>query len=200
MSWDADQEWERQWWGECLNTYFEEEKQFTYARLMGIPLVHDGKSGYEFNINGYILDIGGGPTSMLLKAPRAKGVVVDPCEYPLWVYSRYTSAGIVWRKEKGEDIDKTGLKDFDLTLIYNCLQHVENPEKIIKNAFSISKEIRIFEWLETGVAKGHPQNLTEKDLNDWLGGVGKTENINEGQCHGLCYYGIFKGKLFEGVG
>ena len=192
-TWQESQEWERNWWAGCLNTFFEEEKQFAYAKRMGIPIVHDGKSGFEFNISGYILDIGGGPVSMLLKAPKAKGVVVDPCEYPTWVYSRYTAAGIVWRKMKGEDIDKTGLKDFDQCLIYNCLQHVEDPAKIAANALQIAKLVRVFEWLETGVAKGHPQNLTKEKMDKWFCGTGKAENINEGQAHGLCYYGIFKG-------
>lgn len=192
-AWQESQEWEKEWWAGCFNTFFEEEKQFAYAKRMGIPIVYDGKSGFEFDMKGYILDIGGGPTSMLLKAPKAKGVVIDPCEFPTWVYSRYTAAGIVWRKMKGEDIDKTTLNGFDACLIYNCLQHVEDPAKIAANALQVAKVVRVFEWLETGVVKGHPQNLTKDKMDEWFCGAGKAETINEGQAHGLCYHGIFKG-------
>lgn len=49
----------------------------------------------------------------------------------------------------------------------------------------------IFEWIETGVNIGHLHTLHAKDLDSWLGGTGKVENINQAGCVGLCYYGVF---------
>lgn len=185
--WNKDQKFEKDWWI-CHNTYGEEEKQLTYARKMGLRFFHDGKSPYNLDIKGKILDIGGGPVSLLLKS-KAKGTVVDPCEYPKWVEDRYKEAGIEYLKMKGEDID---LEGFDEVWIYNCLQHVENPQKIIENAKRVGKIIRIFEWIENGISEGHPHNLTEKDLNTWLEGEGKVEMLNEPTLKGLSFYGIFR--------
>jgi len=48
------------------------------------------------------------------------------------------------------------------------------------------------------VSPGHPHNLTEDKLNNWLKGYGKTEHMTgQNDCKGQCYYGIFKGDKFE---
>ena len=80
---------------------------------------------------------------------------------------------------------------FDECWIYNVLQHCDVPRKIIQNARKASKLIRIFEWIETGTNEGHIHDLTEKDLNKWLKGEGKVEQLNESGCVGQAYYGIF---------
>jgi len=36
MVWQDDNEWERNWWGNCINTYWEETKQCIYASKMGL--------------------------------------------------------------------------------------------------------------------------------------------------------------------
>lgn len=190
MSWDEDQKWENDWWGTCQNTFGEEEKQFIYAEKMGLKRYHDGKSSFSFSSKGYILDIGGGPVSMLLKCPMASGVVADPCPYPSWVEERYTLAGIEYAQLSGEELDYRA-RTFDEVWIYNCLQHVAYPERVVENALHAGSIIRVFEWLEVGVTKGHPQNLTETLMNKWFRGYGKVEQIRQNGCVGLCYYGIF---------
>lgn len=192
MNWNEDSIWEKVWWGNCSNTYGEEEKQLVYAEKMGIKTYHNGNSPYNFAVSGKILDIGGGPVSMLLKCPNAQGTVYDPCDYPDWIADRYHVAGIFYDKRRGEDINQTG---FDEVWFYNVLQHTEDPEKICKNALKAGKLVRVFEWIENGISKGHPHNLTEKGLNEWLEGVGKVEKLNTPTCKGLAYYGIFKGVL-----
>jgi 2-polyprenyl-3-methyl-5-hydroxy-6-metoxy-1,4-benzoquinol methylase len=182
-------EWERQWWGTCQNTLGEEIKQLVYAKKIGLKLFHDTKTPYNFTVVGNILDIGGGPVSMLLKCPHAKGVVVDPCEYPYWIEERYKCAGIKYEKKRGEDVDEVGV--YDEVWIYNVLQHVDDPEKIVKNAKKAGKLIRIFEWIGIQPCEGHPHMLTEEGLNKWLGGYGKVEALNEQGCRGEAYYGVF---------
>lgn len=196
MPWQDEQEWEKDWWGNCTNTYGEESKQFVYANRMGLKIFSDGKSPYNFNAAGYILDIGGGPVSMLLKCPHATGLVIDPCSYPDWVYKRYDIGGIKYKIAGGEDISYEN--EFDEVWIYNCLQHVQDPEKIVYNALKATKTIvRVFEWLEVGISKGHPHNLTQKSLDEWFKGIGKTEHMNESGCTGFGYYGIFKGLNYD---
>ncbi len=38
MPWDDDQQWESEWWGDCVNTFAEETKQLTYAKKMGLEM------------------------------------------------------------------------------------------------------------------------------------------------------------------
>jgi len=197
ISWETHSEWEGQWWGSCINTYGEEEKQLLYFNRMGFKTFHDTKSPYNFDFGGVsVIDIGGGPISCLLKGANFTGTVVDPCSYPQWVSDRYALAGITYLKQKGEDIDTS--QKCDMVLIYNCLQHTEDPEKIINNALAISKEVRIFEWINTAITKGHPHSFTKETLDKWLMGIGKTESLSgQSNCWGECYYGVFKGANYE---
>jgi ubiquinone/menaquinone biosynthesis C-methylase UbiE len=200
--WSEDSTWESNWWGNCLATcYHETTKQLgTYAPKMGLKVVYDSQ-GPHIGVSGSILDVGGGPCSMTLLCSGFSNVVVlDPCDYPNWTMQRYSESGMTYIKDKGENILKIpeiSSKIFDEVWIYNVLQHVEHPAKIVKNMRSVSKIIRIFEWVDTYIAKGHPNILTEKDLNQWLGGNGRVEDINENNCFGRCYYGIFKGNHYE---
>ena len=190
-NWNKAQTWERDWWGTCQNTYGEEEKQLLYAKRMGLEFFHDRKSPY--NIKGMtgvkVVDLGGGPASLLLKCPGVIGVVVDPLSVPDWVKGRYNAAGINLYQQPAEQALK-GM--YDEAWIYNCLQHTQDPEKIIRNAQKAAKLIRIFEWLETSVNDGHPYTFTEGGLNDLLTGEGKVELLQgEANFYGKCYYGIF---------
>lgn len=199
MTWNEDQKWESNWWGSCINTYWEETKQMVYARKMGLhPFMEDGKYPVIAVSNKVILDIGGGPTSMLLKCINlGHGVVIDPCKYPSWIEERYNAAWIGYTIQNGESIGVENSTIFDEVWIYNVLQHTQDPQKIITNARKISKIIRIFEWVDTDITPGHPHSLKADKLDEWLGGIGKVEDINESGCHGRCYYGIFKGDHYE---
>ena len=185
------EQWEKDWWGNCCNTYGEEEKQLVYARKMGLAFFHNGKSPYNIDMQGKsVLDIGGGPCSLLLKCVKlGLSEVVDPCEYPGWVGERYYIAAIVFSQARGEDIRH--INGFDECWIYNVLQHTDDPEKIIANMRRASKIIRIFEWVDTPTNIGHPHTLTKEKLNQWLGGEGKVEDLKEGGCTGKAYYGVF---------
>lgn len=199
MNWNKEQQFEKEWWGDCLNTFGEEEKQIVYAERMGLKIFHDGRSPYNFDLGGVsVLDIGGGPVSILLKCKNVTGTVMDPCSYPDWVAKRYEQAGIEYMRERGETIILPQ-RLFDEVWIYNVLQHVDDPARVIKNARSCSKVLRIFEWIENGISEGHPHNLTEKELNKWLGGAGKVMQCNYPTCKGSAYFGVFKGDHYEKI-
>jgi hypothetical protein len=178
-----------------FNTYSEETKQYIYASKMGLDphkTIHYTQVGWDFKTKT-VLDIGGGEQSMLLKAKASKRVVVDPLDCPNWAKMRYQEAGIEFLRIKAEDIKFE--EPFNIGIIYNCLQHTENPQKIIQNMKACCEIIHLFEWIETGTGDGHIHNLTEQGLNEWLGGYGKVEQLNQYPCVGLAYYGIFKGCL-----
>lgn len=202
--WEKAQEFESSWWDNCTNTLGEELKQLEYAKRMELKFV--SKYGQVFiETDKSIVDIGGGPVSMLLKATPNKDVkrlVIDPVKYPDWVYTRYDVASIEYGVMKGEDyrditrsVSKGSniifYKDkFDECWIYNCLQHTQDPRKIIENAKNIAKTIRIFEWLEIPTDQGHIHTLHKSDLDDWLGQEGKTEELNTNALRGLSYYNV----------
>lgn len=198
MSWKDDQKWELDWWQGAINTYQEEQKQLeTYAPKMGLNVLRDSQGVYLDAQGKSILDVGGGPCSLLLKTKNfSSAVIIDPCEYPDWVAARYEYANIYYILAPAENmlrISEIVGTMFDEVWIYNVLQHVENPEQIVKNIRSISKIIRVFDWLDIGVAPGHPHNLTEDVMNMWYGGVGKTVPSNIGRE----YFGIFLGDHYE---
>jgi 2-polyprenyl-3-methyl-5-hydroxy-6-metoxy-1,4-benzoquinol methylase len=187
-NWNKAQDWEAGWWNTCQNTYGEEEKQFSYAERMGLQKLTDSQGPHFVIGNKSILDVGGGPVSLLLKCRTGgRRVVADPCDYPSWIGERYKSAGIEYYKTKGEELSFDEV--FDEVWLYNVLQHVDDPKKVIANCLQYGKIVRVFEWLNIGTGAGHPHNLIEKDLNRWLGGEGKVEKAYRGKE----YFGIFVG-------
>lgn len=187
------QEFERAWWGDCLNTFGEEAKQLVYAPKMGLvntPLL--GKWPVYDLAGRSVLDIGGGPVSMLLKCVnRGRCRVIDPCYYPAWIGDRYFYANIAYERRNGEDFTQREKWLYDEAWIYNVLQHVEDPRKVIANAKYHARVIRIFEWLETPPSEGHPHTLHAHELNEWLGGVGEYGFVDEQGATGLAYWGVF---------
>jgi 2-polyprenyl-3-methyl-5-hydroxy-6-metoxy-1,4-benzoquinol methylase len=191
--WTEAQEFERSWWGNCVNTYTEEVKQLTYGYKMGLTAGHDAGRWPVYDLGGRrILDIGGGPVSMLLKSVNygPASIVADPCGYPSWVRERYQAVGIGLLQKRGEDL--TMPTQFDEVWIYNVLQHTQDPALIVENARKAAPIIRLFEWIDMAPCEGHPQMLLEDELNKWLGGSGTTEFLNENGCYGRAYYGVFQ--------
>ena len=197
--WEKAQEFETDWWGDCLNTYGEEEKQIFYAAKMGLKWHHNGKSPYNIDLAGAsVLDIGGSVSSLLLKCVnRGVVTVIDPMPIPQWAIDRYESGDMFFINMKGEEIQADYEDIYDEVWIYNVLQHTDDPKLIIKNARAIGKIVRIFEWIGIKDEHGHPHELTEKKLNEWLGGEGQTEKLNLPTLRGTCYYGVFKGEGYE---
>lgn len=192
--WDEAQKWESSWWSDCCNTLGEEIKQLEYAKHMGLEWTSQGGKMVIDAKGKSILDIGGGPVSMLLKVVNSPDkVVVDPCEYPEWIGNRYDLAGITHIPLKGEEIHKlNGGEDyFDEIWIYNCLQHADDPKRIIEIAKKATAKIRIFEWVLSEQNVGHPHVLTPDELDSWLGGHGTVERLSTNGCNGLAYFGVF---------
>lgn len=184
--WNEAQQFEKVWWGTCVNTLGEELKQLAYAERMGIKFEKRDGIPYIIDLQGKtIIDIGGGPTSLLLKAVNGKGIVIDPCDYPNWVSERYWMSNIEHFRTPAEDFEFPQANE---VWIYNCLQHTKDPERIIEKSKKIGF-IRIFEWIDSEQNEGHPQILTEENLNNWLGIKGSVEElIGENECFGKAYY------------
>lgn len=204
--WQKAQQFEAGWWSDCANTMGEELKQLDYARMMGLRQFNVDQKPY-FDLQGKsVLDLGGGAVSLLLKCDnKGRAVVVDPMPMPEWILGRYKAAGIEFYNMAAEDVN-TGLlalnsdNPFDEVWIYNVLQHVQDTQKIIENAKSLGKIIRIFEWIETPPHDGHPHTLKAEELDKWLEGEGRVEKLDPKvwSSYGIAYYGIFPTKFYEG--
>ena len=184
----TDEQIELAHWGDCCNTHQEERKQYVYADHMRIEREH-----YSFIVRRRnIIDIGGGPVSMLLKCQDlGVGAIVDPLKYPTWTQDRYRSKNIHVLNHGGETLDETGWHE---VWIYNCLQHVQDPKKIIENAKRAAPVLRIFEWIDLPAHPGHPQELKADKLDKWIGGRGNVSRMTDVGVFGTlsqAYYGVF---------
>lgn len=190
--------YELAFWGDCANTHAEETKQISYARRMGLYPIWGGAHPPVFNVEGRsIMDIGGGPVSLLLKTiNRGLSVVVDPGEYPRWVRLRYETCEIDYWNFPAEDLGH--LPRFDEAWIYNVLQHTEDPERVCKNALAIADTVRVFDWVGINPYEGHPHRLEERLLDEWLEGHGFVSMINENGAVGTAYYGVFGRRKTDG--
>lgn len=192
---EQHQTFEKDFWGDCINTFGEEAKQITYAHYMGLENIRGPRGEWPcFDMkSASVVDIGGGPCSMLLKTINAKNkTVIDPCGFPKWIDARYFAAEIEWIQSPAEHCF-VSIK-FDEVWIYNTLQHVIDPEAVIKNSFDLLKDsgrIRIFEWIHVPVSIGHPHFLTEIGLSSWLGRGGKVDNIDCNGAVGKAFFGTF---------
>lgn len=202
QTWAEAQKWELDWHlNQQFNTLNEELKQRNYAHFMGLDRLLTNFYGiqtWDFGDKS-VVDVGGGEVSMLLKSKAKKKTVIDPCNYPEWVKMRYKEAGIEFLNIKAENFNYNYVEDerFDVGLIYNCLQHTEFPELILKNMRERCNVIHIFEWVNSGISEGHIHDLQPDLLDKWLGGIGKTEYINANPTVGNAYYGIFKGDNYK---
>ena len=188
-TWEDSQKLEMGFWGTCANTYGEETKQLLYMSRMGFNPASDGKSPFSYDGGGLsYVDIGGGPVSILLKFRNTqRRMVVDPCQYPDWTYTRYWSEKIETARMSEELLNLIG--HFDVALIYNVLQHVQDPRKVIENALRAAKTLHVFEWVDMPSHPGHPHCLTRQKLEEWTGLGGEVEEFNGiNECYGRAWY------------
>ncbi len=173
MDWNKAQAGEAAYWGNCLGmtAWGEFVKQEMYGREMGLFADYGTPFGELDMQNKSVLDVGGGPVSMTLRCVNSGELtVVDPCNWPRSVLRRYHAYGINFIQAMGEDFE-TGHGSYDEVWIYNVLQHVEDPAKVIANALTRGKILRIFEWCYIPADDKHPHVLTPADLLNWLKGT-----------------------------
>jgi hypothetical protein len=192
FDWKGAMDFVEGWYDDCVHTYASEAQQIKKAWLMGLhPHVVDSPYRWPvIDLQGRsVVDIGGGPVSMLLKCVNGQRTVLDPMTYPEWVGMRYKAAGIEVILGKAEELgaDRT----WDEAWIYNSLSHVESPELVIAKMQEVASTLRVCEWL--GVDKPYPRHaLTVEQLERWLGRPGAVTDTLDDEC--LAWYGVFPGR------
>lgn len=194
LTWDEHQRFEADHWSDCANTFDEENKQVLYAARMGLQMIRGPHGEWPcYDMAGRtVLDIGGGPVSILLKCLGlgCPSFVLDPCPFPDWVAARYQAHGI-WLERMAAEHAFIAPR-FDEVWVYNVLQHVHDPERVAALAVNAGRIVRVFDWLDTPYHPGHPNTLTVEDMRRWFDGLGTIE-VLEGQngCEGRAWYGVF---------
>lgn len=153
--WRKAQQWEKNWWMTARNQHpVEIEKNKYVAKLLNID---------EGLPDRTVIDIGCGPLSMLLRVPVKEGYALDPLFFDD-LEAAYFQKGIKRLVKPAEELN---IKDgkFDEAWIYNCLQHVKDPTKILQNAIAVADRVRIFEWTHIPPYEGHLHMLTPELLS-----------------------------------
>jgi 2-polyprenyl-3-methyl-5-hydroxy-6-metoxy-1,4-benzoquinol methylase len=173
--WTQAQEHEAEYWGNCLGMHVWNEfvKQEQYGREMGLFSEYGNGSG-ELEMQGKtVLDVGGGPVSMTLRCLNAtKLVVVDPLKWLPSVLRRYHHYGIDLVRSAAENLPDIG--KFDEVWMYNVLQHVNDPHRVldaVTKHVAVGGVFRIFEWLNIPTDKCHLHTLTAAMILNSLTGM-----------------------------
>lgn len=188
---------ESRYWRNCLDAvaFGEFQKQEMYGREMGLWADYGDEWG-DLDLQGKsVVDMGGGPWSMLLRCYDAgRMVVIDPIQWPPSVQRRYENYGIEFIRAGGEDGEYHG-KKADEVWMYNVLQHVTDPAKVLHNAMTFGKKVRIFDWLYIPADVCHPHVLTPDLILNGMHGA-KIERVNvkrmtEHLCNADAFIGVF---------
>ena len=186
MGWQDAIKEEAIYWDRFMSEISTFKFQDIYMRELGIFSDYSGIYGETGDLDfkqKKILDVGGGTASILLRAnggptrdsdakyswgssgknkTMSDGVVIDPVNIPPYAKQRYEHFGINFINDKAENVGKyyNVYSYFDECIIYNCLQHVEDPIKILDNVCKISKKIRISEPINVETDSLHLHTFT----------------------------------------
>ena len=121
---------------------------------------------------------------------------MDPIHYGD-LEDAYATKGIRRIIKSGEDLTPLTDGHYDEAWIYNCLQHVKDPQKIIENALALADTVRIFEWTYITPYIGHLHELTPELLSapfqkaGWHTLMTTTGLLNHSGLEGNYFMGIF---------
>lgn len=162
--WAVAQEREREYHLNIPLREHEAAKRKHYAHGMGIDWNDlDGKR---------IIDIGSGPESLLLGVTDLKAATaLDPLRFADNDEALYEQLGIARLIQPAEELQPPA-ELYDEAWIYNCLQHVQSPERVLVQAARAAKRIRIWEWCNIPTDQLHLHVLTAERIRATMQAVG----------------------------
>lgn len=110
-----------------------------------------------------VLDVGGGPSSLLLGLPAmARRTVLDPLTFNESDEERYRAEGILRDTTPAE---KYAGAPHEEVWLYNCLQHVMDPTAVLDMcAKKAVRAIRLFEWVNVPTDELHLHTLSSRAI------------------------------------
>lgn len=194
MDWNEAQEYERDWWLTAIDEHVWEQSKSDL--VAGFIRLGSGRP------TSTVIDIGSGPFSILQRVPVRSGTALDPLNFgPL--EAGYLNHGIQRLIKRAEDLSSED-GHWDEAWIYNCLQHVDSPEKVLGSAQEVADLVRLFEWINVEPYQGHLHKITPELLHDsfqnWHAHLECTGKLNSSGLCGEFFVGIWeKETLSEGV-
>lgn len=153
-----------------------------YFKYLGIEKDLAGKS---------IVEIGPGRIAGLLFCHNySKSYIIEPTEYED-IDHLYQSKDLEIIKETTEECE---FPKVDEVWIFNLMQHVQDPDLLIKKCKENSKIIRFFEPTDLPINNEHPFSFSKQDFEDYFGNcVFDYEPSGIPGFHGAkCVYGVYK--------
>lgn len=157
------------------------QKYFKYLGINSLDL--EGKSIVEI-----------GPAiipSLLFCENYSKSYIIEPIEYPQTNHLYKDKLNISFIREPAE---KCKFPEVDEVWIFNLMQHVQDPDLLIKVCKENSKIIRFFEPIDYPVSIDHPFSYSFEDYVDYFGSCVREYKPNEleGFHTSRCAYGIYE--------
>lgn len=141
-----------------------------------------------------IIEVGAGPHGAILicEGNFKRGVVVEPL-----INDHLSSVRKIYEENNITIVtnayEQEELGHFDETWLFNVLQHVICPEKILKKAAKTSNVIRVFESIDQPINVAHPHLINKSTFTTVLGDFGQIfkggsiPNFHSADC----YYGTW---------
>ncbi len=161
IEWRRAQKGEERWWREWLKENPSANDDDWIGTVLRYFELEEGK---DFGRNSVLVDIGSGPIGLLTKLKAKERIAVDPLGIESF------DKTIIRIKAPGESIPLEDEKS-DCVFIYNVLQHVRSPEKVLKEAMRILKtdgQLYLLEQLNLPTDKLHPNSLKLEMFDAWL--------------------------------
>ena len=168
LRWLVAQYYERKFWRQWFRNSMDPcDTKWLLLALRHFKLCDGQDFGDEI-----LVDIGSGPVGLLTRLKARQRIAVDPLGIRTkdWHIKRI--------KAPGENIPLPA-NYADRVFIYNTLQHVQSPSRVLAEAARIAKEktglIYIVEQLGLPTDGPHPHSLRRPLFEDWLKKCGPFE-------------------------
>jgi len=156
----------------------------TIFAYLGMDVNQKGKS---------IAEVGCGPYPSVLYCSYSLAVLYEPLGYDALRVAAVDKEGVVWFQQAFEDVIRP--PHTDELWLFNCLQHVRDPEKVVEKAKETSRVIRFFEPIDFGTSEPHPHTFSIDDFTRWFGQANRYKGGSaEGFHTADCAYGSWYGK------
>lgn len=137
-----------------------------------------------------VAEVGSGAYPAVSFCPRVDGWVFEPLWFPS-LEEMKSQIKIWWIREPFEDANVSTIF-FHEVWLFNCLQHVRDPEAVVTKAKQLAPVVRFFEPVDYPTCVYHPHTFTETDFVRWFGDcVKRYTDRKPGFFDADCVYGTW---------
>jgi hypothetical protein len=135
-----------------------------------------------------IAEIGCGPYPATLFCEHVLPLLYEPLWFPE-LKAATRDVTVRWYRQPFEDAP---LVEAEECWLFNCLQHVRDPELVVTKAKQVAPVIRFFEPVDYPTCVYHPHTFTEADFRRWFGDVTRYTDRLPGFFDADCCYGTWR--------